>query len=104
MGVVLYLTKNFFARPVFPVVARNCRGFWPALPEPRAVRRRWARHGWERRAVFWVALGAMFLIYLGMSFKSSIPPVYFFLHPSALCFSVTPWFARMFLTFYNRWK
>ena len=37
-----------------------------------------------------VALGSMFLIYLGMSFKSSIPPYYFLLHPiSTMMFEYT---------------
>ena len=46
-------------------------------------------HGWER-APYAVALGSMFLIYFGMSFKSSIRPYYFFLHPiSTLLFGYT---------------
>jgi hypothetical protein len=57
----------------------------------------WLTHGWQR-VPYVVALGSMFLIYVGMSFKSSIPPYYFLLHPiSTMMFEYTL-LRSMFLT------
>jgi len=100
MGVVHNLTKNFFAvlsfqwwRGIVAVFGLLFLNLGPFVGVGLA-------HGWER-APYLVALGAMFLIYLGMSFKSSIPPYYFFLHPlSTLLFGYTL-VRSMFLTFYN---
>jgi cellulose synthase/poly-beta-1,6-N-acetylglucosamine synthase-like glycosyltransferase len=100
MGVVDNLTKNFFAvlsfqwwRGIVSVFGLLFLNLGPFVGVGLA-------HGWER-APYWVALGSMFLIYLGMSFKSSIPPYYFFLHPiSTLLFGYTL-VRSMFLTFYN---
>lgn len=100
MGVVNNLTKNFFAvlsfqwwrgvASVFGLLFLNLGPFVGV----------WLAHGWAR-APYGVALGAMFLIYAGMSVKSSIPPYYFFLHPvSTLLFGYTL-IRSMFLTFYN---
>src|SRR5215471_5821567 len=80
MGVVDNLTKNFFAilsfqwwRALASIFALLFLNLGPFLGV-------WFAHGWARLP-YAIALGAMFLIYLGMSFKSSIPPYYFFLHP-----------------------
>lgn len=89
MGVVDNLTKNFFAilsfqwwRAIASVFGLLFLNLGPFLGL-------WLTHGWER-VPYAVALGSMFLIYLGMSFKSSIPPYYFFLHPiSTLMFGYT---------------
>jgi hypothetical protein len=40
----------------------------------------WLAHG-AARLSYAIALLSMFLIYLGMSWKSAIRPYYFFLHP-----------------------
>jgi glycosyltransferase involved in cell wall biosynthesis len=89
MGVVDNLTKNFFAilsfqwwRAIASVFGLLFLNLGPFLGV-------WLTRGWERLP-YAVALGSMFLIYLGMSFKSSIPPYYFFLHPiSTLLFGYT---------------
>jgi cellulose synthase/poly-beta-1,6-N-acetylglucosamine synthase-like glycosyltransferase len=100
MGVVHNLTKNFFAvlcfqwwrgiASVFGLLFLNLGPFVGV----------WLTHGWER-VPYTVALSSIFLIYLGMSFKSSIPPYYFFLHPiSTLLFGYTL-VRSMFLTLWN---
>lgn len=89
MGVVDNLTKNFFAilsfqwwRAVGSIFALLFLNLGPFLGV-------WFAHGWARLP-YAIALGSMFLIYLGMSFKSSIPPYYFFLHPvSTVMFGYT---------------
>jgi len=100
MGVVDNLTKNFFAilsfqwwRAIASVFGLLFLNLGPFLGV-------WLTHGWER-VPYAVALGSMFLIYLGMSFKSSIPPYYFFLHPiSTLMFGYTV-LRSMWLTLRN---
>lgn len=89
MGVVDNLTKNFFAVLSFQwwrTVASVFGLFFLNLGPYLGV---WLAHGWAR-VPYVVALGSMFLIYLGMSFKSSIPPYYFLLHPiSTMMFEYT---------------
>ena len=89
MGVVDNLTKNFFAVLSFQwwrTVASVFGLFFLNLGPFLGI---WLAHGWAR-VPYVVALGSMFLIYLGMSFKSSIPPYYFLLHPiSTLMFEYT---------------
>jgi glycosyltransferase involved in cell wall biosynthesis len=97
MGVVNNLTKNFFAvlsfqwwRTIASAVGLLFLNLGPFLGV-------WLAHGWQR-VPYAVALASMFLIYLGMSFKSSIPPYYFLLHPiSTLLFEYTL-LRSMFLT------
>ncbi len=89
MGVVDNLTKNFFAvlsfqwwRTVVSAIGLLFLNLGPFLGI-------WLAHGWAR-APYAVALASMFLVYLGMSFKSSIPPYYFLLHPiSTMMFEYT---------------
>ena len=57
----------------------------------------WLAHGWARLA-YAVALGSMFLIYVGMSLRSSIPPYYFVLHPVSTVLFVYTLLRSMFLT------
>jgi len=89
MGVVDNLTKNFFAVLSFQwwrTVASVFGLFFLNLVPFLGI---WLAHGWAR-VPYAVALGSMFLIYLGMSFKSSIPPYYFLLHPiSTMMFEYT---------------
>jgi len=89
MGVVDNLTKNFFAVLSFQwwrTVASVFGLFFLNLGPFLGI---WLAHGWAR-VPYVVALGSMFLIYLGMSFKSSIPPYYFLLHPiSTMMFEYT---------------
>jgi glycosyltransferase involved in cell wall biosynthesis len=89
MGVVDNLTKNFFAVLSFQwwrTVASVLGLFFLNLGPFLGI---WLAHGWAR-VPYIVALGSMFLIYLGMSFKSSIPAYYFLLHPiSTMMFEYT---------------
>ncbi|MBS1852608.1 MAG: glycosyltransferase [Acidobacteria bacterium] len=80
MGVVRNLTKNFFAimsfqwlRAVLSCVALGFLNLMPFLGI-------WLAHGWARLP-YGVALLSMFLIYLGMSWRSAVPAYYFLLHP-----------------------
>jgi hypothetical protein len=81
-GIVDNLTKNFFAvlsfqwwRTVATVVGLGFLNLGPFLGILLA-------HGWAR-VPYAIALGSLFAIYCGMSFRSPIPPYYFFLHPVA---------------------
>jgi glycosyltransferase involved in cell wall biosynthesis len=80
MGVVDNLTKNFFAvlsfRSWLVILACICMAFLNLLPFLGV----WLAHGWAKLP-YAIALLSIFLIYLGMSRKSSIPPYYFILHP-----------------------
>jgi hypothetical protein len=100
MGVVNNLTKNFFAllsfqwwRTLLMAFALLFLNLGPFLGLAFA-------HGWAR-APYAVALSAMFLIYLGMSLRSGVPPYYFLLHPvSTLLFTYTL-MRSMFYTLWN---
>jgi glycosyltransferase involved in cell wall biosynthesis len=100
MGVVDNLTKNFFAvlsfqwwRTVGSAVALFYLNLWPFVGL-------WLAHGWGRLP-YAIALSSMFLIYLGMSFRSSIPAYYFVLHPvSTVLFEYTL-LRSMILTLWN---
>ena len=79
-GIVNNLTKNFFAvlsfqwsRTVATIVGLGFLNLGPFLGV-------WLAHGWAR-VPYAIALASVFLIYYGMSRRSSIPPYYFFLHP-----------------------
>jgi glycosyltransferase involved in cell wall biosynthesis len=80
IGIVNNLTKNFFAvlsfqwwRTVATFVGLAFLNLGPFLGVSMA-------HDWAR-VPYGVALVSMFAIYCGMSFRSPIPPYYFFLHP-----------------------
>ncbi len=100
MGVVDNLTKNFFAvlsfqwwRTIASAIGLFFLNLWPFIGL-------WLAHGWVRLP-YAIALGSMFLIYLGMSLRSSIPPYYFVLHPvSTVLFEYTL-LRSMFLTLWN---
>jgi hypothetical protein len=100
MGVVNNLTKNFFAilsfqwwRAVASAFALLFLNLGPFLGV-------WLVHGWAR-VPYEVALGSMFLIYVGMSTKSSIPAYYFFLHPISTTLFTYTLLRSMFLTLWN---
>ena len=89
VGVVNNLTKNFFAvlsfqwwRAVISVLGLAFLNLGPFLGVFLA-------HGWAR-VPYVVALGSMFSIYVGMSWRSRVPAYYFLLHPvSSLLFIYT---------------
>jgi glycosyltransferase involved in cell wall biosynthesis len=97
MGVVNNLTKNFFAVLSFQWWRTIASAFGLLFLNLGPFLGVWLAHGWQR-VPYAVALASMFLIYLGMSFKSSIAPYYFLLHPiSTLLFEYTL-LRSMFLT------
>jgi glycosyltransferase involved in cell wall biosynthesis len=90
-GMVDNLTKNFFAvlsfqwwRTVATIVGLGFLNLGPFVGVLLA-------HG-SARVPYAIALGSMFAIYCGMSFRSPIPPYYFVLHPiSTSLFMYTLW-------------
>jgi len=80
MGVVDNLTKNFFAVLQFQWWRTLVSAFGLAFLNLMPFLGVWLAHGWER-VPYAVALLSMFLIYLGMSWRSPVPPYYFLLHP-----------------------
>ncbi len=100
MGVVNNLTKNFFALLSFQwwrTIASTLGLLFLNLGPFVGL---WLTRGWQQ-VPYVIALGAIFLIYLGMSFKSSIPPYYVLLHPiSTLLFAYTL-LRSMVLTLWN---
>jgi len=99
-GIVNNLTKNFFAvlsfqwwRTVLSAFGLAFLNFGPFLGI-------WLAHGWQLLP-FVVALASMFLIYLGMSWRSAVPPYYFFLHPVSTAMFIYTLLRSMFLTLWN---
>jgi cellulose synthase/poly-beta-1,6-N-acetylglucosamine synthase-like glycosyltransferase len=88
-GVVNNLTKNFFAVLSFQWWRTLISAFGLAFLNLMPFIGVYAAHGWERLP-YAVALSSMFLIYLGMSWRSGVPAYYFVLHPvSTLLFIYT---------------
>jgi glycosyltransferase involved in cell wall biosynthesis len=79
-GVVENLTKNFFAVLSFQWWRTLIAAFGLAFLNLMPFLGAWLAHGWERLP-YAIALGSMFLIYLGMSWRSGVPAYYFLLHP-----------------------
>jgi glycosyltransferase involved in cell wall biosynthesis len=99
-GVVNNLTKNFFAvlsfqwwRTVISAVGLAFINLGPFVGI-------WLAHGWERLP-FAIALGSLFLIYVGMSWRSSVPPYYILLHPVSTTLFTYTLLRSMFLTLRN---
>ncbi len=97
MGVVRNLTKNFFAlmsfqwpRAVLSCIALTFLNLMPFIGIGLA-------HGWARLP-YAVALLAVFLIYLGMSWMSEIRPYYFLLHPIGTILFIYTMMRSMVLT------
>ncbi len=100
MGVVNNLTKNFFAvlsfqwpRTLISAVGLAFLNLMPFLGL-------WLAHGWERLP-YAVALGSMFSIYVGMSWRSGVPAYYFLLHPVSTVLFIYTLLRSMFLTLWN---
>jgi hypothetical protein len=80
MAIISNLTKNFFALMHFSVL-RALGGifillFFNILPFVGI----WLAHGWAKSG-FAFALGAIFCLYIGMSWTMPIWPYYFVFHP-----------------------
>jgi hypothetical protein len=100
MGIVNNLTKNFFAvlsfqwwRTVLSAIALAFLNFGPFLGI-------FLSHGWAR-VPYAVALGSMFLIYYGMSRRSSVPMYYWLLHPVSTALFIYTLLRSMSLTLWN---
>jgi cellulose synthase/poly-beta-1,6-N-acetylglucosamine synthase-like glycosyltransferase len=79
-GVVENLTKNFFAVVSFQWWRTLISAFGLAFLNLMPFLGVALAHGWERLP-YAIALASMFLIYLGMSWRSRVPAYYFALHP-----------------------
>ncbi len=100
MGIVNNLTKNFFAvlsfqlwRTLLSAGGLAFLNFGPFLGVCLA-------HGWAR-VPYAIALASMFVIYVGMSRRSSVPPYYFLLHPVSTTLFIYTLLRSMFLTLWN---
>jgi glycosyltransferase involved in cell wall biosynthesis len=99
-GIVNNLTKNFFAvlsfqwwRTVISAIGLAFLNFGPFLGIFLA-------HGWAR-VPYAVALGSLFSIYVGISWRSAVPPYYFFLHPVSTALFIYTLLRSMVLTLWN---
>jgi glycosyltransferase involved in cell wall biosynthesis len=89
VGVVNNLTKNFFAVLSFQWWRAAISVFGLAFLNLGPFLGVFLAHGWAR-VPYVVALGSMFSIYVGMSWRSGVPAYYFLLHPvSSLLFIYT---------------
>ncbi len=100
MGVVNNLTKNFFAvlsfqtwRAILSAIALAFLNLGPFFGVVLA-------HGWARSA-YAVALGSMFVVYVGMSSRSKVPPYYFLLHPVSSVLFIYALLRSMLVTLRN---
>jgi glycosyltransferase involved in cell wall biosynthesis len=99
-GIVNNLTKNFFAVLSFQSWRTVLSAFGLVFINLGPFLGIWLAHGWQRLP-FAVALASMFMIYIGMSWRSSVPPYYFFLHPVSSTMFVYTLLRSMFLTLWN---
>jgi glycosyltransferase involved in cell wall biosynthesis len=97
MGVVRNLTKNFFAVMSFQwwrvLLSAFALGFLNLMPFLGIG----LAHGWGRLP-YAMALASMSAIYVGMSWKSDVPPYYFALHPVSTALFVYTMLRSMALT------
>ena len=100
LGIVNNLTKNFFAvlsfqwwRTVISALGLAFLNFGPFLGVFLA-------HGWARLP-YAVALGSLFVVYVGMSRRSAVPPYYFLLHPVSSALFIYTLLRSMILTLWN---
>ena len=100
MGVVNNLTKNFFAVLSFQWPRTLISAFGLAFLNLMPFLGVWLAHGWERLP-YAVALGSMFSIYVGMSWRSGVPAYYFLLHPVSTALFIYTLLRSMFLTLWN---
>ncbi|MBZ5686840.1 MAG: glycosyltransferase family 2 protein [Acidobacteriia bacterium] len=96
-GIVNNLTKNFFAVLSFQWWRTLLSAFGLAFINWGPFLGIWLAHGWARLP-FAVALGSILLIYIGMSWRSSVPAYYFVLHPVSTAMFIYTLLRSMFLT------
>jgi glycosyltransferase involved in cell wall biosynthesis len=100
MGVVNNLTKNFFAVLSFQPWRTWLSAFALAFLNFGPFLGLWLAHGWAK-IPYAIALASMFLIYLGMSWRSAVPPYYFLLHPVSTALFIYTLLRSMALTLWN---
>jgi len=100
LGIVNNLTKNFFAVLSFQSWRTLLSAFGLAFINWGPFLGIWLAHGWARLP-FAVALGSIMLIYVGMSWRSSVPPYYVVLHPVSTGMFIYTLLRSMFLTLRN---
>lgn len=100
LGVVNNLTKNFFAVLSFQWWRTVISAFGLAFLNLGPFFGLWLAHGWAR-VPYAVALGSMFFIYLGMSWRSGVPVYYLLLHPLSTSLFIYTLLRSMFLTLWN---
>jgi glycosyltransferase involved in cell wall biosynthesis len=99
-GVVNNLTKNFFAVLSFQWWRTLISAFGLAFLNLMPFLGVWLAHGWERLP-YAIALLSMFLIYLGMSWRSGVPAYYFLLHPVSTFLFIYTLLLSMFHALWN---
>jgi glycosyltransferase involved in cell wall biosynthesis len=99
-GVVENLTKNFFAVLSFQWWRTLISAFGLAFLNLMPFLGVCLAHGWER-VPYAIALLSMFLIYVGMSWRSRVPAYYFALHPVSTALFVYTLLRSMFHTLRN---
>jgi glycosyltransferase involved in cell wall biosynthesis len=99
-GVVNNLTKNFFAVLSFQWWRTVISAFGLAFLNLMPFLGIWLAHGWERLP-YAVALGSMFSIYVGMSWRSGVPAYYFLLHPVSTALFIYTLLLSMFHALWN---
>ena len=100
LGVVESLSKNSFAILSFQWQRALASCFALAFLNLMPFLGVWLAHGWARLP-YAVAVGSMFLIYAGMSWKSAIRPYYFFLHPVSTTLFVYTVLLSMYLALWR---
>jgi glycosyltransferase involved in cell wall biosynthesis len=99
-GVVNNLTKNFFAVLSFQWWRTVISAFGLAFLNLMPFIGIWLAHGWERLP-YAIALGSMFSIYVGMSWRSGVPAYYFLLHPVSTALFIYTLLLSMFHALWN---
>jgi cellulose synthase/poly-beta-1,6-N-acetylglucosamine synthase-like glycosyltransferase len=100
MGVVNNLTKNFFAVLSFQWSRTLISAFGLAFLNLMPFLGVGLAHGWARMP-YAIALFSMFVIYVGMSWRSKVPPYYFFLHPVSTVLFIYTLLWSMILTLWQ---
>ena len=99
-GIVNNLTKNFFAVLSFQWWRTLLSAFGLAFLNFGPFLGIFLAHGWAR-VPYAIALGSLFAIYIGMSWRSSVPPYYFLLHPVSAALFIYTLLRSTFLTLWN---
>jgi len=99
-GILNNLTKNFFAVLSFQSWRTLISAFGLVFINLGPFFGLWLAHGWERLP-FAIALVSLFFIYVGMSWRSAVPPYYFFLHPISSAMFTYTLLKSMFVTLWN---